>query len=233
MKVEPENRNTGRMPQGASTRGRRFRLQQLIAGQPELLRSGFLAAGALQPDETIEWVAPTAADDWAEYRDGSFLERIGCEYLLSRLSHFWPAGGPLWDALGKGPRRSVFLLEANSHVSEMDSNCHAAAGSRHLVQQSLGQARMAFGARADADWMTGYFQYASRLAHLHFLRRNGVPAWLAFVYFTNDHDFTGPQTTAGWRDDLHLVHTHLGIQSPDALPGVVHLFVDCHKLSPL
>ncbi|HEV8599613.1 MAG TPA: hypothetical protein VGQ69_09660 [Gemmatimonadales bacterium] len=220
-----------RIPLGRGTRGSRRWIQHIVAKQPQLLDEAFIAAGALRADETIDWASPRAEDDWAEYRDGSFLGKIGCTRLLSELSHFWPTGGPQWDALGCGPRDTVFLLEAKAHVSEMDSNCHASPGSRFLIQQSLAQAKTAYGAKPEADWLTGYYQYANRLAHLHFLRRNGVPAWLGFVYFLNDHDMSGPQTSAGWQQDLALVYEHLGLASFRQVPGVVDLFVDCHSLA--
>ena len=220
-----------RVPQRTGTRGSLKWIQRLVTTQPSLLNDAFLAAGAIQKGEPIEWVSPVASDDWAEYRDGSFLERVGCGQLLSELSHFWPPGGPQWDALGRGPRGSVFLIEAKAHVSEMDSNCHASPGSRFLIQQSLAQAKTAYGAKPEADWLSGYYQYANRLAHLHFLRRNGIPAWLGFVYFINDHDMSGPQTSSGWGQDLALVYDHLGLATFGKIPGVVDVFVDCLGLS--
>src|ERR1043166_10235182 len=174
-----------RVPQLLGTRGSLKWIQHVVATQPEILRDAFVSAGALKPGESIDWVSPLASDDWAEYRDGSFLERVGHPELLSELSHFWPTGGPQWDALGRGPGHAVFLLEAKAHVSEMDSNCHASAGSRVLIPQSISQAKTAYGANPDADWLTGYYQYANRLAHLHFLRRNRIRAWLGLIYFTN------------------------------------------------
>jgi hypothetical protein len=221
-----------RVPQRIDTQNSLVGIQHLVAHRSEVLRSAFVTAGAIRSDEIIEWVSPTPADEWSEYRDGAFLERIGCKHLLSDLSHFWPSGGPQWDALGRGPRGTVFLVEAKGHVSEMDSNCHASPGSRFLIQQSLAQAKTAFGARPEADWLNGYYQHANRLAHLHFLRRNGVPAWLGFVYFTNDHDLSGPQTSEGWQQDLALVYSHLGLASFGQIPGVVDIFVDVKPSTP-
>ena len=219
-----------RVPQGVGSRGSLKWIQRMVAAEPGPLRDAFVTAGALKESETIEWVSPLATDDWAEYRDKSYLEKVGYSNIVSELSHFWPAGGPQWDALGRGPRGSVFLIEAKAHVSEMDSNCHASAGSRVLIQQSLSQAKVACGANPDADWLTGYYQYANRLANLHFLRRNRIPAWLGFVYFLNDRDMGGPQTSAGWEHDLGLVYQHLGLKSFGQIPGVVDIFIDCAEL---
>jgi hypothetical protein len=224
--------NVMRAPQSSGDKGSQKWIRHVVGRQPELLRAAFAEAGGVQADEAIEWISPTSADDWAEYRDGRFLEKIGCEHLLSELSHFWPRRGPQWDGLGRGPRRTVFLIEATAHVSEMDSNCHASQGSRLLIQQSLAQAKTAYGAKPEADWLIGYYQSASRLAHLHFLRRNGIPAWLGLVYFLNDHDMSGPQTSEGWQQDLALVYGHLGLASFGQIPGVVNIFLDCHKLVP-
>jgi len=220
-----------RVPKHAGTRGSHKWIQQAVASQSDPLTSAFTAAGALRAGESIEWLSPIASDEWAEYRDSAFLERVGCGHLLSELAHFWPTGGPQWDALGRGPRNSVFLIEAKAHISEMDSNCHASPGSRFLIQQSLSQAKTAYGAKPEADWLSGYYQYANRLAHLHFLRRNGVSAWLGLVYFLNDHDMSGPQTSGGWKQDLALVYEHLGLPTSGEIPGVVDIFLDCHKVA--
>lgn len=219
-----------RVPQRIGSHGSLKWIQHVVARQPELLRDGFAAAGALQATDAITWVSPRGDDEWAEYRDGSFLQKLGCDQLLSALSHFWPTGGPQWDALGRGPGKNVFLIEAKAHVSEMDSNCHASGAARALIQQSLSQAKIACGADPDADWFTGYYQLANRLAHLHFLRRNQVPAWLGLVYFLNDHDLSGPQTSGGWHHDLAVVSEHLGLPSFEQIPGVVSIYLDCHKL---
>jgi hypothetical protein len=72
--------------------------------------------------------------------------------------------------------------------------------------------KRAVGARAAADWDGVYYQYANRLAHLHFLRSlNRVPAYLVFVYLLNDAEMNGPKTAEEWAGALRLVHAQLGI----------------------
>lgn len=46
-------------------------------------------------DEQIEWMSPVASDQYTEYCDDAFLDRLGVrEELQVPLSDFWPASGP-------------------------------------------------------------------------------------------------------------------------------------------
>ena len=72
-------------------------------------------------DQSIDWRSPIEGDDFAEYRDGAFLERLGLAHLKSELAAFWPARGPQWDALGVTSAGTVLLVEAKSHIAEMCS----------------------------------------------------------------------------------------------------------------
>ena len=45
---------------------------------------------------------------------------------------------------------------------------------------------MALGVSADRDWLKGYYQYANRIAALHFLTQHKVPAHLLLIYFLGD-----------------------------------------------
>ena len=50
---------------------------------------------ALGGQQTIRWVSPQADDDFAEYRDGSFLKVLGLARLQSALWKAWLARGPM------------------------------------------------------------------------------------------------------------------------------------------
>jgi hypothetical protein len=56
---------------------------------------------------------------------------------------------------------------------------------------------------ADASWTEGNYQLANRLAHLMYLRDQGIEAWLLCVYFLGDY-FNGerrhfPATEHEWK----------------------------------
>ena len=65
----------------------------------------------------IEWVSPLANDDYAEYRDQAFLDRVRAELPRRNLATFWPNGGPQWDGLGRAASGGVILVEAKAHVN--------------------------------------------------------------------------------------------------------------------
>src|SRR6266851_9271455 len=52
-------------------------------------------------EKEIQWVSPIAADNYSEYRDSEFLERVGYGHLAPALREFWPQDGPCWDALAR------------------------------------------------------------------------------------------------------------------------------------
>jgi hypothetical protein len=219
-----------RVEQKIGTRGSLMYLQRLLATRPDLLDAGLRAVGALPPESTVDWVSPRADDDWAEYRDGDFLVRIGQRRLRASLSAFWPAGGPQWDALGVAGG-VVLLVEAKAHVGEMKSSCAAtAARSRETIAAGLDAARRGFGARAAADWMNGCYQLANRLAHLWFLRENGVDARLVLLQFTGHATMPTPSTHDAYHSALSAAFDHLGFGEVTSLPGVVHVYQDVTEI---
>src|SRR3954447_6925859 len=42
----------------------------------------------------IDWRSPLRDDEYAEYRDSAFLERVGITLPRRALETFWPRGGP-------------------------------------------------------------------------------------------------------------------------------------------
>ncbi len=179
---------------------------------------------------SLEWLSPRRDDDWAEYRDAAFLYRISHPELIDALRDFWPRGGPQWDGLARDASGAIYLFEAKAHVGEMVSTCQASPKSRAQIETALSDTKVAFGAASGADWLTGYYQYANRLAHQFFLRRAGVHAWLVFLYFTNDAEMQGPTSEAAWHVHLEEVHRQLGLPSNTRIPGVLNVFVDSREL---
>ncbi len=152
----------------------------------------------------IEWVSPLTADRYREYRNGDFLARLGLESLVPKLTGFWPDRGPRWDGLARlrladQERPGVLLVEAKSHITEVaSSGCDAGDASRKRIEQRLMGIASRFGmSDVPESWLGEYYQAINRLAHLFFLRDQGVDAWLANVYFADD--WYKPTTDADWR----------------------------------
>lgn len=175
-------------------------------------RWGSLEAPLLEAigTDAIEWASPLIDDTYAEYRDDSFLARIGQAGLAEELKAFWPARGPQWDALGVTSSGDVLLIEAKEHIAEMCSPGTAAGpASRARIEQALDEVALRFGARADrAAWSMHFYQLANRIAHLDFLRWRGVRAWLVLVNFLGDTDVHGPATEEAW-DAAYAVAFHV------------------------
>lgn len=78
--------------------------------------------------------------------------------------------------------------------------------------------------------MTGYYQYANRLAHLQFLRSRGVDAHLVFVHFINDAEMPRPHDRDAFEKAIAQVHEALGLPAHHAMPFVANVFVDVSEL---
>lgn len=177
----------------------------------------------------IEWKSPLESDDFAEYRDGDFLKLVGLSNLQPTLREFWPDRGPQWDALGVSDQGDVLLVEAKAHVYEMCSpGTGASELSRKKISASLGVCADRLGAKSNrAQWTDFFYQLANRLAHLQFLRDNGVPAYLVLVNFLNDADMKGPASPEAWEAAYEVAYHVMGLSKRHALSRfVIDVFPD-------
>ena len=158
------------------------RIQSAINDHRGVLETALLPK--LKGARSIEWRSPLTGDDFAEYRDAEFLKLVGLEEFSGALAEFWPRHGPQWDALGVTDRGDVLLVEAKAHIAEMCSpGTQASAKSKDRIRGALSETAFAVGAKPRAAWADVFYQLANRLAHLHFLRSRGVPAWLVLFNF--------------------------------------------------
>ena len=175
---------------------------------------------ATLPD--VEWVSPLKSDDYAEYRDGAFLDVVGQGHLKSELPLFWPKRGPQWDALGLAGSKPV-LVEAKAHLDEFFSPpTQASEKSLAKISASLSAVAKRLNARSGTDWTKVFFQYANRIAHLDFLRRHGVDAHLLFVSFIKDTDMGGPANEDEWRIAFRTADYALGLPRRHTLSPFIH-----------
>src|SRR5436190_11293555 len=118
-------------------------LQIAVTRTPTLLDEALCRAGAIDSDDSVDWKCPLEADGFAEYRDEKVLRCLGIDTLPKRsLRQFWPARGPVWDALGITKKKRLILVEAKAHIPEAASPpSKASAASLELIRSSLEEAR--------------------------------------------------------------------------------------------
>jgi hypothetical protein len=222
------------MAKQSDTLGSQRLLQRAVNLRPELLRTALRRAGAIGKRVSVEWTSPLASQGGREYRDLAALRQLGlAERLTIPLSDFWPARGPVWDALAVASDGTGLLIEAKAHIPEAVSQGTAAAGaSLELIRRSLNAARRSYAPRSKADWTGTFYQYANRLAFHHFLSQsNGLPTRLVFLAFTNAADVEGPATEEEWHGAIRLLHAALGLPADISSRGVHHAFIDARLLT--
>ena len=199
---------------------------QGIAENPDhFVNQGIRANLRIPAEQRVDWRSPRADDDFAEYRDESWLAILGLSHLAQDLKLFWPRGGPQWDAVGRVGDGRVLLVEAKAHVSEMNSTCAASSQSREQIDRALESAKVFYGANGDSDWGRGFYQYANRLAHVRFLRAHDIDAHLVGVYFLGDMAMRGPREIGQWAKAIDDCHDHLGLPHDKSWPFIHHVFV--------
>ncbi|MBD3785767.1 MAG: hypothetical protein IE922_02185 [Sphingomonadales bacterium] len=205
-----------RVPQAEGTKGSLKWIQRAVALRPDLLQPPGLAP--------IRWLSPLASDDFAEYRDGAFLDLLGLGHLTPALAAFWPRGGPQWDALGLAGDLPV-LLEAKAHIGEfLSPPTQARDAARAQINAAFAQVQPIFRAKPRAPWTDLFYQYANRLAHLAFLHAQGCPAHLMFVGFLGDQTpgIDGPATAEAWQAAFHCADHVLGLPRRHPLARYIH-----------
>ena len=221
----------GKIIQQKGEKGSLKWIQYILNDHPDILDNSiikFLPASHSQP---IEWLSPLADDDYAEYRDQTFLDLLGIKLTKKELKDFWPSQGPQWDALGRIKNEAYFLIEAKAHVSEIISSSQAKAESSvSLINKSLRETKKYLNLKPKIDLTKGFYQYSNRLAHLYLLRAlNNIPAYLVFVYFLNDHTHI-PTSRKEWNGALLLMHSLLGSHKHKLSKYVIDVFIDIKKL---
>jgi hypothetical protein len=220
-----------RFPQTQAEKGSQKWIQKLVNDKPEILNSQICSTLNFSEKEKIQWLSPLKNDDYAEYRDQAFLKLLNVKLKKLPLDEFWPKGGPQWDALGRSASGKLFLVEAKSHIPELISTLQAKdENSAKRILKSLREVKDYLRAKTNLDWSKGFYQYTNRLAYLYLLRKNGLCAYLVFVYFINDSQVEGPTTVSEWKGTIKLLHSCLGIGKHKLTKYIANIFVDVNQL---
>lgn len=160
----------------------------------------------LETDELLAWSDPGDTDEFANY-----------------------------DLIGHSRGGKLFLIAAKSHVEELFTGTAIASPDEMLtITKQLEAAKQFYGTRADANWLSPFYEYTSRLAHLHSLRvLAGVDARLLLVYFLNDTvpGKTCPRLIDGWKKVLMVLHEAIGMTGRIPAGWVHEVYLDTRELA--
>jgi hypothetical protein len=211
---------------GRAFAGSQLQVQVYVSRRMTQLSEAVGMAIGVEP-ASITWVAPLEEQRFIEPMDGAFLDALQLGHLRSQLSEFWPRRGPSWDALavvtGAGSPAAFILAEGNSYPAEILGPGCMAQTSRTTIEQAINRSKAYFGVDPQLDWMGELYQYANRLAHVHFLiESTGRPAWLVNLCFIDDVTRV-PTGIEEWREELSRIKTRLGFA--EAVPHNVDVFL--------
>jgi hypothetical protein len=220
-----------RYPQSSDGHGSLRDIQILVNGFPDFLTNKIKEHIMIESDR-IDWVSPLKDDDFSEYRDNRFIQKLGIRNLETSLSAFWPKRGPQWDALGRGNCNEVFLVEAKANIDEIVSpETKATEKSLVLIKKSLDSLKKYLRVNNKVDWSGTFYQYTNRLAHLYFLRAlNKLPANLIFVYFIGDDSVSGPKSVEEWNAALMVMKKYLGLSTHKLAKYIAEVFIDVKQI---
>jgi len=202
-------------------------LRLMVREYPDVLGSAVADAFGW-PKTVINWRSPLQNDDYAEYYDQAFLDRLGVEELTVPLEEFWPTSGPRWDGLANTADGKLILVEAKAHIDEVvDFRSKASPDALRLIERRLDEAKEAFHASKDACWHMPLYQMANRLAHLYYLAAiNQKDAYLIFIDFANAPDVPVPASQEEWQGAARLSHKCLGLTDSKLARRVGTVIVD-------
>ena len=220
-----------RFPQPADGHGSLRDIQLLVNRSPDMFANKIKEKIVIKSNK-IDWVSPLKDDDYSEYRDSGFIEKLDIQWLKASLGTFWPKRGPQWDALGIGNDREYFLVEAKANIDEIVSPETKAAGkSLEMIRNSLDGLKKYLNVNNKIDWSGPFYQYTNRLAHLYFLRvLNELPANLIFVYFIGDDSVAGPKSVEEWNAALMVMKKYLGLSTHKLAKYIAEVFIDVKQI---
>ena len=240
--------------------GSAWHLLRLLGWQRERFNTQIangLGVQGLDP-KSISWLDFPPATEQRTYssntpiRDEEWkrIAFINNDEVQIEYNNFWPSRGAQqsWDAIGHvtiNGQKEWLLVEAKGHLGEIDKDGTSAKeeGGRPRIRAAFKETLISL-RKSDPEattlaeeWLTGYYQHANRLATLHFLTAQKIPARLIFLYFCGDqHPKPGvdcPADPAGWKDAIDAIHESLGLGGVSELKSRVHeVFISINPAHP-
>jgi hypothetical protein len=181
---------------------------------------------------TLDWVYPptTASPSAREPRAITFVKNSA---IQTKWRSFWPQTGTslTWDAIAcvRAPAKEdewlLFEAKAN-HPEFCGTPCGASKdGGRKQIERALNLTKRHLGVHHRFCWLGSYYQHANRLACLHFLTNESVPARLIELYFCGDVFPDGcpcPPDERAWRDLIRARDLTLGLPERHELSSRLH-----------
>lgn len=203
--------------------GSEFNLKRYLDHYPEILSQYVMNATGAQ---SVNWQDHRSLE--GEWKALEFLPK-GSEARI-KWKKFWPPSGKQhhWDAVGRILMEGEWewlLVEAKSHLTEIKTECKASErGGRPKIRKAFNETKRALGIPEDADWLTGYYQFANRIAALYFLTRHHEIGRLLFVYFCGDSvpNKVCPASENEWLETISQQDEHLGLSICHPLADRVH-----------
>lgn len=219
------------VPKSSPARRSQRWMQFYVNCQPAILNHAIRRATGISDETDIIWKSPLANDQYAEYFDQEFLDRLGVKPEKKLLKDFWPTRGPHWDGLATTSTKEIILVEAKANVVEFATDPSGAKSEKsiELIMDSLKKTQKFMGIKGKRNrpelWFNAFYQYANRLAHLYFLRElNKFPTYLIFLDIVNDPDSgkKAVKSTNEWESLVKLAEACLGITPTKPLMEYVH-----------
>lgn len=214
-------------------------LQVVVERNPEILNAPLRASMKLAEGVGIEWLSPVRSENFVEYCDGLAFQndRWHLPLKAQSLAEFWPQRGPKWDGLARTSDGQFLIVEAKAHIPEIvPPRSRATEPARGRIRASMraAQASLAPNSTGVVDWAGTFYQYANRVAYLHFLREtNKEKAHLVNIYFYNAPDVASPPARAQWEGAIQVVECYLGLGRHRMAKFMHKIFVDTATVTSL
>ncbi len=223
-----------RYPQKPDSHGSLYLIQRTINSPQRTIDNAIREAIPALTNETFTSLSPLEEDEFAEYRDQAFLDRLGIEVEIP-LAEFWPQNGPQWDAFATASDGSVILVEAKANVEEfVSSPCGAKdEASLAMIRSAFTQLGEGIKLRPGSQLDGPFYQYFNRLAHLYYLREiNSVSAYLVFAYFYGDKvdGKLCPSTSGEWRAAIRTFELYFGLGQDKLSPYTADVFLSTGEM---
>ena len=219
------------VPKSSPAKGSQRWMQFFVNSQPAILNHAIRRATGILDKTDIFWKSPLADDQYAEYFDQAFLDRLGIKPGKVPLKDFWPNGGPHWDGLATTSKKEIILVEAKANVVEFATDPCSAESKKSIkrILDSLKDTQEFMGIKGKRNrpelWFNAFYQYTNRLAHLYFLRElNKIPTYLIFLDIVNDPDSgkKAVKSSNEWDSLVRLAESCLGITPKKPMMKYVH-----------